>query len=225
MNPAYGIIAFALIVVLGPVFYFSRKAKGEREAIRLALVNQPGFTPGDVLMATYIGIALDPTRELLGLALRPKKDISVFLYPYAALTGVDLEIEDGSSFTSKTGFVSFSTDTVIRSVNVVITLRDKEIPVIRIGLYSFGQQKPDALSVMQQRDAVELGRRWHANISSIVRAHVLVPSAEVVQSTNALLPAPVPSIAAEIAQLHQLHHEGALTKDEFESAKSRLLAR
>lgn len=223
MNPAYGIIVFALIVVLGPMFYFSTKAKGEREAIRQALVNRPGFTPGDALMATYIGVALDPDRELLGLALRPQKNISVFLYPYAALTGVDLEIDDGSSFTSKTGFVSFSTDTVIRSVNLVITLNDKEIPVIRIGLYSFGQQKPDALSVMQQRDAVELGRRWQANISSIVRAQAMVHSAEVVESTSALLPVPAPSIAAEIAQLHQLHQEGALTKDEFESAKSRLL--
>jgi hypothetical protein len=225
MNPAYGIIAFALIVVLGPMFYFSRKAKGEREAIRLALMSQPGFTAGDMVMATYIGIALDPARELLGLALRLEKDISVFLFPYAMLTGVDLEIDDGSSFTSKTGFVSFSTDTVIRSVNIVITLRDKEVPVIRISLYSFGQQKPDALSVMQQRDAIELGRRWQANISSIVRSQPVVLNSEVVPIPSALSTAPALSIATEIAQLHQLHQEGALTKDEFESAKLRLLTR
>ena len=226
MNPAYGIVAFALIIVFVPMIYFMSKAKGQRERIRMALVNHPGFTAGDCLMATYIGIALDPTRELLGLALRPKDEISVFLYPYAVLTGVDLEIDDGSSFTSKTGFASFSTDTVIRSVNLVITLKDKEIPVIRIGLYSFGQKKPDALSVMEQRGAVELGRRWQATISSIVRAQAVAQPREQVLPVGTAFPAAQgPSIATEIAQLHQLHQEGALTKDEYESAKSRLLSR
>jgi hypothetical protein len=216
MSAVIAVVVIVGIVMVAWGIAMAISLRGQTESVAHALGTIPGITPHHLICCSTIGVALDQTTKRMGLVINVRDEITVRTYPFSAITGVDIERTDGASTTKRTGQATFKTNDSLRKLTLAITLADGEIPLIRYPLYVSFQDNP---SLLQDR-AVEQANLWRGLLSSIVREN-----AAVVDSGNEALAAPQSSgLASELDKLDRLHRTGALTSDEFQAAKLRLLA-
>lgn len=194
--------------ILYAVYEARREAELQREIDKLE-----GFSASSLLTSSNKILAFDQQSRQLALAIRVGGAPEVLVFPVDAITGVEIERDEGSSRTRRTGFVSFTTTSSLRSLVLAITLRDPEVPVIRIRLFTFDNDCNETLNTARQERAVETANRWKSMLSSFMRIRVD-------QDEPAKLD---DSLSHQLQALHRLHVDGGLTQEEFAQAKARLL--
>lgn len=210
MTVAIFIVVVAVAIIIAIAIALSK----QRPEVEQALKNISGFVPSQMFASPTKGIALDQASESLAIALFVQGRIETRVFPNHCVTGVDIECTEGASVTKKTGFVSFTTEKSLHEITLCVTLSDQEIPLFRIRLY-VAAGKPDAASSLLQRQAMEQANLWRGLLSSIIRTNY-GPSPRLATTDTS-------SIAANIESLHRLHEAGALSDQEFQAAKTRLL--
>lgn len=215
------VLVFVGIVVAVVVGAMNAKSKSDDLIKRMAAL--PSFALTESLIAPNVGIGLDPHSKQLAIALRNGENVVCDVLPYSRLTGVDLLLSEGNSTqTKKTGFATFTSGGNISAITLSVTTADERFAAVLVPLFvTCGTASLDDIN---RSNAFRLGNEWKVKLLSILRAPV-VPQEPVIWEHAGPLKAVTfsPSVAGEIAALHQLLKDGALSEEEYSHAKATLL--
>lgn len=231
------LIIIAVVVIIAVVDAYNTNKRNQKMGTRLTSL--PDFTPTQQVMGCNgaSGLAVDEPRKKICL-ITP---ISHRILSYKDVISAEL-FEDGASVTKTVrssqiggaivgglvlggvgaiiGGLSGKTETSgkIKSISLRLIINDTNAPLHDVFFMNV-ESKKDGFVYTQ---AIQSARRWYGIVE------VLIKRAEAEErsllASEGSLELPHVSIADEIKKLADLHRSGALTADEFQQQKSRLLS-
>lgn len=223
------VVIVAAIVLLG-------RLHGRQTALEQQLKTQSGFTPSQVLVGVDgdTALAVDTAQGVVCLAKNTPSGARSRLIQPDALIAVEV-FEDGETVTTTrrssqlggalagglalggvgaiVGALGAKTQSRqrVRQVALRLTVDDADDPLHDVQLLAGEDEKSGGF----YRLAMEQARHWHGLISVLIRR----TDAERQGSKRR----PLATVADELKKLASLREAGALTAEEFESQKGRLL--
>jgi len=216
-------IVLVFVGIIVAVVVSATKAKSKTDDLTRRMVALPSFALAERVIAPNVGIGLDPHSKQLAVALRNGEHVVCDVLPYSRLTGADLLCSEGNSTKSKkTGFATFTTEGNISAITLSVTTADERFAAVLIPL--FVACGTPSLDDINRLNAFKLGNEWKVKLLSILRATVILQGPVVGgPAETPKVDASAPSVAGEIAALHQLLKDGALSEEEYAHAKTKLL--
>ena len=202
-----GIVFLAVVVIV----FFMLDASKKKDELKKCINALPSFETADPLSTPSLAIGINAEQTAFAVAWRKEEIITTKRIEGKDMIGVEIERIGSSSKTKKTGFVSFTSEEFVDQINLCVKFRDKEVPVLRIPLYILSG-KPDANAKILQSSAMTIGQSWEARILSV--SHTTSESIPKIEKTN---------MVGELAGLHQLLKDGAITEIEYNEAKTKIL--
>lgn len=196
----------AVVVFIGLAVYQREKIK---TSLKKAIQSLPGFTGAEVLSDISTGLSCDNNSSQFAVAWRVGELSQAKLLPASSFISVEIERVGETSTTKKTGFVTFTTTSTAKEINLCLRFRDSELPVVRISLFT-----RVAESDRNEEAAMTLARKWESMILTVSEA----------ARPNSNDRPKLGNLAETICELQRLKADGVLTEVEFEKAKAKILA-
>lgn len=240
----WGIIFFALIIIAA-IAVLNKVAGSKKKDMESRLNALPDFSPTQQVIGCdgASGLAIDEPRKKVCLIINNSTGISERILSYKDLISVEL-FENGTSVTKTVrssqiggaviggvllggvgaviGGLSGKTKTSekIKRVDLRLIVNDTKAPLHDVTFMNIESKKDGLIHSV----SIQQARHWHGIVE------VLIKSADAEEKLSQPKERPEPitpptstSIADEIKKLAELHSSGALTLEEFQQQKARLL--
>ncbi len=233
-------IAVGVIMAIVQGIYTSNRKK-EMES---KLKSLPDFNLTQQIMGCdgSSGLAVDEKRQKVCLITNNRASVSQRIISYKDIFSVEL-FEDGNSVTKTVrssqiggavvgglllggvgaviGGLSGKTETSgkIKRIDLRLIVNDMSAPLHDVAFMNVEEKKDGIIYT----HAIQVARRWHGIVEVLIRR--ADAEEKNLQASERLIPLELPSasVADEIKKLADLHNSGALTSDEFQQQKTRLL--
>lgn len=217
----------------------------KKKDMEARLNSLPDFSPTQQVTGCdgNSGLAVDEPRKKICLITNNGAALSERIISYKDILSVEL-FEDGTSITKTVrssqiggaivgglvlggvgaiiGALTGKTETSgkIKRIDLRLIVNDTKAPLHDVAFMNV-KGKKDGMIYTQ---AIQQARRWHGIIEVLIKRADAEERLSQIEERPVPAALPAPSIADEIKKLAELHSSGALTPEEFQQQKTRLLS-